>query len=74
MTLPSLPEMWLSTSDAARTIGVSDWFVRERIESGEIPALAITSGRRKIYRIRASDWARFVAAYTGPAAVERMRR
>jgi hypothetical protein len=56
---------WLSTLDCARSIGVSDWWVRERIETGLLPALAIQTGRRKIYRVLASDWAVFRARYTG---------
>jgi hypothetical protein len=56
---------WLSTLDCARSIGVSDWWIRERIEAGLLPALAIQTGRRKIYRVRESDWAVFRARYTG---------
>lgn len=58
---------WLSTEDAARSIGVSSWWVRERIEGGLLPATVIRSGRRKIYRIQAEDWARCRDRYTGPA-------
>ena len=67
MALTTLSDRWLSTNDCARSLGVSDWWVRDRIESGLLPATAIRTGRRKLYRIRASDWARFVATHSGPA-------
>ncbi len=60
------PMRFLSTEEAARSLGVSSWWVRERIEMGLLPALVI-KGRRRIYRIRADDWAVFCARHTGQA-------
>jgi hypothetical protein len=62
-----LSDRWLSTTDCARAIGVSNWWIRDRIESGALPALVVHAGRRRVYRIRSSDWARFVATQTGSA-------
>lgn len=61
------PPIWLSTADAARDIGVSTWWVRERIEAGLLPANVISTGVRRIYRIALPDWARFRAEYVGRA-------
>jgi len=66
--------IWLSTEDAAHAIGVSSWWIRQRIESGDLPANVIASGRRRIYRIAAVDWARFVARYVGSATDPRFDR
>ena len=61
------PHRWLSVSDCARSIGVSPWWVRQRIDEGVLDALAIRAGRRKLYRICSRDWAALVARCTGPA-------
>lgn len=65
---------WLSTSDAAREIGVSDWWIRERIDAGLLPANVLSTGARRIYRIAAADWANFCARYVGPATDPRFER
>jgi hypothetical protein len=67
MTFRPGAEHWLSTAECARSIGVSDWWIRERIEAGILPATAIRTGHRKVFKVRASDWVLFVARYTGPA-------
>ncbi len=55
---------YLSTKDAARELGcVSVRWVREQIEEGRLPALAITASKRPMYRIARADWERFVARY-----------
>ena len=61
------PMRFLSTEDAARSIGVSSWWVRERIETGQLPAQVVKASRRKVYKIRADDWAAFCARHTGDA-------
>lgn len=67
-------DRWLSTSDAARDIGVSDWWIRERIESGLLPANVVSTGARRIFRIAASDWATFRARFVGSATDPRFER
>lgn len=65
---PRLPPVrWITTADAAAEIGVSQWWVRQRIEDGLLPAKAISTGRHKLYRIRRDDWDAFCARYTGDA-------
>jgi hypothetical protein len=73
MTYRSAPPSWLSTSDAAREIGVSTWWVRERIEAGLLPATVVTGGRR-LYRIWRPDWEQFRTQYVGAATDPRFER
>ncbi len=61
------PARWLTTADAAASLGVSQWWVRQRIDDGLVPAMAISTGRHKVYRIRDEDWANFCSSYTGDA-------
>lgn len=68
------PPIWLSTSDAAREIGVSTWWVRERIEAGLLPANIVSTGVRRLYRISRPDWERFREQYVGPATDPRFER
>ena len=65
---------WLSTLDCARSLGVSDWWVREQIDLGRLKATAIQVGRRKVYKILESDWTEFCARYTGDALDPRFDR
>ena len=65
---------WLSTADASRDIGVSQWWVRQRIESGLLPANLISTGQRRVYRIADRDWAQFRAKYVGPATDPRFEK
>ncbi len=58
------PRRWLSTEDAAREIGMSSWWIRERIEEGSLRAVAVSSGHRMVYRIAARDWSHFVRRVT----------
>jgi len=58
---------WLSTTEAAQEIGVSSWWVRERIETGLLPAKVISTGVRRIYRIPIHEWDTFFARYVGAA-------
>jgi excisionase family DNA binding protein len=37
---------WLTVSEVARELGVSEWWVRERIARGEIPAVPHTRIKR----------------------------
>lgn len=61
------PARWITTAEAAAEIGVSQWWIRQRIDDGLLPATAISTGRHKVYRIRDDDWADFRARYTGDA-------
>jgi excisionase family DNA binding protein len=61
------PLRWLTTAEAAASIGVSQWWVRQRIEDGLLRATAISTGRHKVYRIRSDHWAAFRARFTGDA-------
>ncbi|HLX33821.1 MAG TPA: hypothetical protein VKR30_01115 [Candidatus Limnocylindrales bacterium] len=58
---------WLSTVEAAHEIGVSDWWIRDRIDQGLLPANVISTGSRRVYRIAREDWERFRARYVGLA-------
>jgi hypothetical protein len=64
---PRASTRWLSTSDAAREIGVSAWWVRERIDQGLLPANVVSTGSRRIYRIAREDWERLKAVAVGRA-------
>lgn len=64
---PSGPVRWVTTAEAAASIGVSQSWIRTRIQEGLLPAVAISTGRHKVYRIRAEDWLAFRARYTGDA-------
>ena len=57
----------MTTAEAAASIGVSTWWIRQRIEGGLLRATAISTGGHKLYRIRADDWAAFRARYTADA-------
>ena len=70
---PFPPARWLTTAEAASSIGVSQWWIRQRIDDGLLPATAISTGRHKVYRIRDDDWADFRARYTGDARDPRFR-
>jgi hypothetical protein len=41
-----------------------EW-ARRQIVAGRLRATAFDTGRRRTYRIRADDWAAFLAHYTG---------
>ncbi|MBK6442879.1 MAG: helix-turn-helix domain-containing protein [Actinomycetales bacterium] len=41
--------------DAARIYGVSDWTLRQAIAAGDLPAVALGSGGRKVYSVRLDD-------------------
>jgi excisionase family DNA binding protein len=61
------PARWLTTAEAAASIGMSQSWVRLRIEDGLLPAVAVSMGRHKVYRIRDDDWADFRARISGDA-------
>jgi hypothetical protein len=46
---------------------MSQSWVRLRIEDGLLPAVAVSTGRHKVYRIRDDDWADFRARISGDA-------
>jgi len=58
MTFRPDADRWLSTAECARSIGVSDWWIRERINAGILPATAIRTGHRKVLMVRALGSAR----------------
>jgi hypothetical protein len=58
------PVRWLSTDAAAEAIGMSRWFVRDRIEAGDLPARAWRSGDRIIYRVRSDHLDVFMRAWS----------
>ncbi len=55
---------WLSTEEAARRVGMTGEWVRRQILAGRLSATAFETGRRRTYRIRSDDWARFLARYS----------
>lgn len=57
---------WLTTAECAHELGVSSWFIRERIEDGTLPAVVITGGRVR-YRIWRADLERYRQAHVRPA-------
>jgi excisionase family DNA binding protein len=55
------PKDWLSSAEVAELIGVSRQTVTQMIRDGRLPARAIESGSRVIYRVRRealAEWAR----------------
>lgn len=67
-------EGYLSTPEAAREIGMSSQWIRDQIDRGLLPAIAVSTGVRKVYRIRKADWKRFLDTYRGPADDPRFDR
>lgn len=57
--------IWLSTEQAGANVGMSGEWVRHQIVAGRLRATAFDTGRRRTYRIRADDWAGFLARYSG---------
>jgi len=74
MTFRPDADRWLSTAECARSIGVSDWWIRERSTPGSsLPPLSEPATERSS---RCERWARRASggrrtATAGPAAVER---
>jgi excisionase family DNA binding protein len=58
------PNDWLSTAEVAELIGVSRQTVTQMIRDGRLPARAIESGSRVIYRVRRSVLAEWARRYT----------
>src|SRR5665811_1957312 len=67
MTFRPDADRWLSTAECARSIGVSDWWIRERINAGILPATAIRTGHRKGLKVRALGAARVGGERRPPA-------
>lgn len=55
---------WITSADAARSVGMGSRWVRRHIEAGRLRATAWTAGGRVSYRIRAEDWEAFRARYS----------
>jgi len=45
----------LTTSELARIIGMSPTFIRSEIKRGELRAVAVGNGRKRVFRIPAQD-------------------
>jgi len=58
------PNDWLNTAEVAEIIGVSRQTVTHMIRDGRLPARAIESGSRVIYRVRRSDLAEWARRHT----------
>jgi excisionase family DNA binding protein len=56
-------DRWLTTTEIATALHVSRQTVSRWIREGRLKAVAIEVGTRPIYRIRESDFRRFVQAY-----------
>lgn len=54
---------WLSTTEAADAIGMTPEWVREQIYAQRLPAWFTSTGRRRVFRIRAEDWDAFLTRY-----------
>ena len=55
--------IWLSTEEAAESVGMTSQWVREQIEAGRLRAYVFETGRRRTYRIRLDDWRHFLMRY-----------
>jgi len=58
---------WMSTDQAAAEVGMTAEWVRRQIAAGRLDAVAYATGRRRTFRIRRSDWTRFLEAYSRPS-------
>jgi excisionase family DNA binding protein len=45
----------LTTSELARMMGMSPTFIRSEIKSGQLRAIALGHGRKRVFRIPAQD-------------------
>ena len=54
---------WLSTEEAATSIGMTSQWVRQQIEARRLRAYVFTTGARRTYRIRADHWEGFLVRY-----------
>jgi excisionase family DNA binding protein len=52
----------LTTGELARMIGMSPTFIREEIHGGYIRAVVVGRGRKRVYRIPASEAYRYIKA------------
>jgi len=56
---------WLTTAECADELGMSRWYVRERIEDGDLPAIAMQGGRTR-YRVHRADLDRYRQSFVHP--------
>jgi excisionase family DNA binding protein len=56
-------ERWMTTEEVAHLLGVTRQTISRWIREGRLPARAIASGPRVIYRIRYSAFIEFVRRY-----------
>ena len=47
---------WISTTQAAAEIGMSDEWVRQQIKAGRLRATVVDGDARRLYRISRVDW------------------
>ena len=63
---------YYTVPEVARMLRVSEWYVRERIADGSLPATVLRFGNgRRIFRIRTRDFEAFRARFTGSATDRR---
>lgn len=53
----------LTTRQCARELGVSTGFIRDEIERGHLTASMAQTGERRILRVYADDWERYLVAW-----------
>ena len=58
------PPLFYTCETAGATVGMGAEWCRRQIIAGRMRATAFDTGRRRAYRIRADDWAAFLAKYT----------
>ncbi|WP_426302747.1 helix-turn-helix domain-containing protein [Arthrobacter sp. R-11] len=57
-----------TVNEAADLLGVSEFFVRSRIEDGSLRSVDLATNVRKKFRVRADDLNAFIDAHTEGAA------
>lgn len=62
---PSELVRWYTTAEVAARLSMSVDYVRARIRDGSLPARAVRSGGRVIFRVRAEDLEAFRREHVG---------
>ena len=58
---------WISTTRAARDVGMSDEWIRQQIRSGRLKAMILEGVERRTFRISRSDWLEFRSRWCVPS-------